>query len=371
MITRDEIPIFSTFIDRSAFRNIHRVLKSTFISEGNVVGQFELQLAKSLGFINRPVTVNSGTSALHLALVVAGVKRGDEVICPAQTFVATAMAILFVGAIPVFADINYDTGNIDPLSIRERLTKKTKAIIPVHWAGYPCDLDEINLIAKEYGLTVIEDAAHALGAMYKGRIIGTISDFTCFSFQAIKHLATADGGAVCSLSEADNNKLRNLRWFGIDRQNARPSLLGEREYDIKEIGYKYHMNDYSAMLGLSNLVSFHKRLNHRRDLAGLYYKELSKVSGIRMFNYESDRDCSYWLFGFHVENRNSFIGALKDRGVGASVVHQGVHKYSVFKNKHDLPCQRKFDETKVHIPIHDGVSFSKARYIIDQIKKGW
>lgn len=167
---------FHTHISERAIELADKVLRSTFISEGEFVKQFEGELSQRLGFIN-PVAVNSGTSALHLALAVAGVGKGHEVILPAQTFVATGLAVLMQGAIPVFADIQYETGNIEPTSIREKITKKTKAIVPVHWGGYPCDMDAINSIAEEHGLTVIEDAAHALGAIYKGRPIGSISHF--------------------------------------------------------------------------------------------------------------------------------------------------------------------------------------------------
>ena len=151
----------------------------------------------------RPVAVNSGTSALHLASAVADVGPGDEVILPPQTFVASAATILMCGAKPVFADIQPYTGNLDPQSLRVHITPRTKAVMPVHWGGYPCDMDEINAIAREHDLAVVEDAAHALGATYKGKPVGSLSRFTAFSFQAIKHLTTGDGGALCCLEESD------------------------------------------------------------------------------------------------------------------------------------------------------------------------
>ena len=189
------IPIFNTYIHPSASEKISEVLSSTFISEGEIVKEFEAELCKKL-LLKNIVTVNSGTSALHLSLDLSGISEGDEVICPAQTFVASALVILQQKAIPVFADIDYETGNISVESIKKKITNKTKAIIPVHWGGYPCDMDEINLVAKQNNLIVIEDAAHALGATYKSQAIGALSDYTCFSFQAIKHLTTGDGGAI-------------------------------------------------------------------------------------------------------------------------------------------------------------------------------
>src|SRR5262245_55082992 len=191
------------------------VLTSGWLSEGEMVRRFEGALAEHLGMSN-PVTTNSGTAALHLALAVAGVGPGDEVILPPQTFVATGLVVLMHGAIPVFADVDRMTGNITPQAIERALTERTRAILPVHWGGYPCDLDPIGSLAAARGLTVIEDAAHALGAVYRGRPIGSISRFTAFSFQAIKHVTSGDGGALCCPSTADARAARARRWFGID-----------------------------------------------------------------------------------------------------------------------------------------------------------
>ena len=203
---------FNTYISPKAIEYATDVLKSGWISEGKKVREFESALTRSLGLRN-PVAVNSGTSALHLALAISGVKRGDEVILPAQTFVATGLAIKMQDAIPIFADIDPLDGNISPKSIEERVTDCTRAIMPVHWGGYPCDMNEINSIASRYNISVIEDAAHALGATYNGEPIGSISRFTVFSFQAIKHLTTGDGGALCCIDEKDA-KLFETEWRG-------------------------------------------------------------------------------------------------------------------------------------------------------------
>lgn len=365
------ISVFNTYISPDAHLYVSKVLESTFLSEGKLVNEFEHQLSKELGLVN-PVTVNSGSSALHLALVLAGIKPGDEVICPAQTFVASALVILQERAVPVFADIQYETGNIEPASIESKITAKTKAIMPVHWGGYPCDMDEITAIAKKHNLTVIEDAAHSLGATYKGRPIGTISDFTCFSFQAIKHLTTGDGGAICC---PDNTLAHNAvvrRWFGIDRANSQQSILGERDYNIDIVGYKYHLNDYAAALGLANLVDFSKRLHRRRDIADIYRKEFAAVQGIKLFDVEPDREHAYWLFGMHVECRDEFIRSLLSRGISASVVHQRIDRNTVFGGKrNDLFMQAKFDETQIHLPLHDGLSDEDVTYIVESVKQGW
>jgi perosamine synthetase len=365
------IPIFNTHIDKNAFSTIEKILTSTYLSEGELVKTFESELTKKLHLTN-PVALNSGTSALHLALVLSNIGPGDEVIIPAQTFVATGLVVLQQGAKVVFADIDYSTGNISLSSIKDKVTERTKALILVHWGGYPCDLNEINDFAKSKNIVVVEDAAHALGATYKGKAIGSISDYTCFSFQAIKHLTTGDGGAICSIDTFKHEASIIKRWFGIDRPNSQLSKLGERIYDIKEVGYKYHLNDYGAALGIANLRTFTQRLEARIKVANFYTNNLKSFPGIQLFNYKLDRQSAYWLYGFHVENRDAFITALKDKGIVASVVHMGIDHNSVFGGYDmSLTNQRKFDKSQINIPIHDDVSFEKAEYIVHMIKQGW
>ena len=362
---------FNTYISEKSIENAVKTLKSTYISEGKLVKEFEEKLSTKLGLIN-PVCLNSGSSALHLALVLAVVDEGDEVIIPPQTFIATGMVVLYQKARPVFADIQTDTGNIDTDSIKKKITIKTKAIIPVHWGGYPCDLDEINNIAKEHGLAVIEDAAHALGAAYKGKPIGSISRFTAFSFQAIKHLTTGDGGAIACLNKADEIEAKKRRWFSIDRANSKPSILGEREYDADIIGYKYHMNDLAASIGLGNLKDFDKNKKRIIKIAKRYRTAFNSISGLKLLNYKSDRESSYWLFTILVDRREDFIRALKSRGVPASVVHLRIDKNSVFGGiKNDLPGMEYFNEHQVSVPIHAGLTEEDIELVIDSVKKGW
>ena len=368
---KDIIPIHFTYLHPSAKNLVGNVIETTWLSEGSKVANFENQLFQKLGIIN-PVAVNSGTSALHLAMVLAGIKEGDEVICPAQTFVASSLVIIQQGAKPVFADIKYNTGNIDPESIRQKITQKTKAILAVHWGGMPCDMDEIHQIAKLHNLTVIEDAAHAPGATYKRNFIGSISDYTCFSFQAIKHITTGDGGAIACKSEEKRREAVIKRWFGIDRENSKPSILGERQYDINSLGFKYHLNDYGAALGLSNISNISERLLWLREKAKYYRQELQNIPGIVLWDCSEDRESAWWLFGFHVENRNSFIQAMADRGIVTSVVHQGIDTNSIFGRKDEtLINQRRFDLSQIHIPLHNGLSEEQIMYIMESIKKGW
>jgi perosamine synthetase len=365
------ISFFDTHVGPDALERVRTVLESGRLSEGALATEFERRLSGDLGLVN-PVTVNSGTSALHLALAALGIGPGDEVILPAQTFVASGLVVLHQGATPVFADIDYRTGNLDPDSVEAHFTPRTRAIMVVHWGGLPADLDALSAIARDRGVPVIEDAAHALGATYHDAPIGSISEASCFSFQAIKHLTTGDGGAICTPSGDLAAEARRRRWFGIDRLGTETSHLGEREYDLSSIGFKYHLNDYAAALGIANLAGFHERLRRRRSIAARYRSALDGVSGVTLFDEPADRLSAYWLFGIHVERRDDFVRALSDAGVPASVVHLGIDRNSILGGtRADLPNQRRFDQTQIHIPIHDRIGEEEADIVISAIRNGW
>ena len=363
--------IFKPYVNRKAITYVNKVLKSGWIGEGPYVRQFENKIGQ---IIQNPnvVTLNSGTSSLHMALVVAGVGPGDEVITTAQTMMATSTAILQTGATPVFADIEYVTGNIDANDIEHRITKRTKAILMVHWGGYPCDIAAITKIAKKHKLVVIEDAAHALGSVYKNKMIGQISDLTCFSFQAIKMITTGDGGAISCKNNRDFKLAKRLKWFGIDRDLRKQSELGEPYFDVKELGFKYHMNDISAAIGLGNLTDFKKLLHQKHKIAEKYNKAFQNIPGITLHQYQKDRKSAYWLYLIHVENRLQFIRKLKSHNIEASVVHMRIDQNSLFKScNHDLPQLDKYNSTHVALPIHNLVSIKDSERVIQVVKSGW
>jgi perosamine synthetase len=362
---------FHTHVSPRAMELARAVLDSGYLSEGPRVKEFEDALQQKLGLLN-PVAVNSGTSALHLALALARVGPGDEVILPAQTFVATGLAVLMQVAVPVFADIDPETGNLCAASVAERITPRTKAVMPVHWSGYPSDLEEINALASRHGLAVIEDAAHALGATYRGKAIGSISRFTAFSFQAIKHLTTGDGGALCCTQESDARAARSRRWFGIDRADSTPSILGERTYDIEAVGYKYHMNDLAAAVGLGNLEDFPARLARRQAIGACYRRQLAKVPGLQLLRLDPDRTHAYWLFTVLVERREDFIRKLASSGIPTSVVHLRIDHNSVFGGmRSDLPGQAKFNACQVAIPLHEGLADGDIERVVSCVRGGW
>ena len=365
------IRMFVPHVSEEAIARVADTLRSGWIGEGPVVKAFEEKFKEIIG-TPYPVAVNSGTSALSLAVVMAGVKCGDEVITTAQTMMATSHVIIAQQAKPVFADIQYMMGNIDPNDIEHRISEKTKAILVVQWGGYPCDIDEIHEIAAKYRLPVIEDAAHALGAQYKGKPIGSISPFTCFSFQAIKHITTGDGGMLCLLDKDRYEEAKRRRWYGIDRERRKPSILGEAEWNVKENGYKYHMNDIAGSLGLEHIKEVKGILSRRATIANRYRKELRNITGIRLFENKEDRFSANWLFSIHVERREDFARAMKERGVEVSVVHLRIDTNDVFGGiRNDLPELERFTATHISIPVHDRLTDEDVDYVIKSIKKGW
>jgi len=365
------IRMFSVYMNDAAMGRVLSTLQSGQLAEGPVVKEFEAKLHTTLG-IRNVVAVNSGTSALHLALMLAGVEAGDEVITTPQTMLATSQAILMQQARPVYADIEYHTGNIDPEDIEYRITDRTKAILVVHWAGYPCDLHEIHKVAKAHGVPVIEDAAHALGATYKGLTVGNISHYTAFSFQAIKHITTGDGGALAVCCPRIYKEAKRRRWYGIDRDNSKAGVLGEREWMVEEVGTKFHMNDLAASVGVALLDDVKDILRQRAYIAHRYYTELKGFDDVMMFDRHNDRTHANWLFSLHVERRLNFIKAMHDRGVDVSVVHQRIDRHPVCGGKrNDLPTMDMFDQTHICLPLHMGLSDDDVTHVIESVKKGW
>lgn len=362
---------FHTTVSDAALSKVTEVLRSGFLNEGDVVKEFETNLADYIG-CSRIITTNSATAALFLCLKRLGIGPGDEVIIPPQTFIATGLVVLHSGAKPVFADIDAETGNISPEAIRAKITPRTKAVMPVHWGGEPCEMSAINAIADEHGLAVIEDAAHAFGAEYYGKRIGTVSRFTCFSFQAIKGMTTGDGGAIALTSDEDIDALLRLRWFGMKKGEAPVSEIGERSIDVSVPGYKYHMNNIAAAIGVGNLEGYPDRLTRRRAIADQYMQSLAQISGLRLRRSNTATPSACWLFPVLVDDRLNFCRALKSRQVPVTVVDRRIDKHSVFGGlTPDLPGAEKFDREQIHIPIHEGLTDADVDQVIGAIKAGW
>lgn len=344
-----DIPLFKVFMPESVIEPVRRVLLSGYIGEGPRVEQFESQLAPWFGSDNVLAT-NNGTAALQLALRLSDVGFGDEVISTAMTCSATNEPILAMGAKIVWADIDPWTANIDYTDVAAKITPKTKAIMCVHWGGYPCELDELNSIAAEHGIKVIEDACHAFGSTYHGEPIGSHSDFSCFSFQAIKHMTTVDGGALTCRSKSDRERGRLLRWYGIDRRSKRKDLRCEA--DIEEFGYKFHMNDVTATIGLEQLKFVADTLAKHRANAAQYDEAFKNLNAVRLLSYKPDRLSSYWLYTMRVKDRPRFMEHMKKAGVTVSQVHARNDFHTMVGDfRTPLPGVDEFTAEQVSIPV--------------------
>jgi len=348
---------------------LRKVIESGWIGEGPKVLEFEKHISDYIG--NAYVTaLNSCTSAIQLALRLCGVGIGDEVISTPMTCMATNEPIVLTGATPVWADVDANTGNIGPESIRQKIGVRTKVILAVHWGGYPCDMDEINQIAREHGLKVIEDCAHAWGAIYRDKKIGNHSDFCCFSLQAIKHFTTGDGGVLMCKNERDHRRSRSLKWFGIDREQRSENRFGIAEWDIIEAGYKFHMNDIAATIGLAQFPYLNELVAKRRENAAFYKEHLQSVQRLKLLTEAEDRRSSYWLFTIKVEDRVNFIRYLAQNGIAASVVHARNDSHTIFANYNSsgLTGLDEFSEKMVCIPVGQWVGEQERKHIVDVIR---
>ncbi|MBU1913439.1 MAG: UDP-4-amino-4,6-dideoxy-N-acetyl-beta-L-altrosamine transaminase, partial [Candidatus Omnitrophica bacterium] len=297
-------------IDKDDVREVARVLKSDWITQGPKIEEFESSLARYCG-ARYAVCVSSGTAALHLACMAAGIRKGDEAITSPITFLATANSILYTGAKPVFSDINFETGNIDPCAIEKKISRKTKAILPVHFAGLPCDLLRIYEIARKNGVMVIEDACHALGAEYKFRgrwvKVGSChhSDMTVFSFHPVKSITTGEGGAVVTNNNKLHLLLKALRSHGMYRDDM-TAKNGPWYYEMRGLGFNYRITDFQCAMGLSQLKKIGYFLNRRRTIAEIYNKRLSDIDEILLPMEGKGVRSSWHLYAIRInESRNA------------------------------------------------------------------
>jgi len=370
------INLFKPVISEESIKAVTEVLQSGWIGLGPKTKQFEDDFSAYTG-ANHTVALNSATSSLHLAMKLIDLKEGDEVITTPLTFVSTNHAILYERGVPVFADVQPDTLNIDPEDIKRKITEKTKAIVCVHFAGYPCDLDEIHEIARAYNLVVIEDCAHAAGAEYKGKKIGSYSSINCFSFHAVKNLPMGDGGAVTTNNEFYDARLRKLRWLGIDKdtyvRTDNKDLTSQAyawKYNVDEVGYKYHMNDISAAIGIEELKRLDKNNQKRRSLAAVYKEGLKNVKGIELLEYKDDRVTSQHICCVKADKRNHLVDHLKSNDINPGVHYLRNDLYPMYKEA-NLPNLESVHDKLISLPLHLHLSDQDIKTVVEVIKKGW
>lgn len=365
------IPLFRPVISEEAVEAVSDVLRSGWLGPGPRTQAFEKAFADYVG-APHCVAVSSCTSALHLALRLLEMPPGAEVVTTAMTFISTNHAILYEGCKPVFADIQPETGNLDVASVAGRLTERTGAVMLVHYGGYPCDLEEFYALARQKGVPVIEDCAHACGATYKGKRIGSHGDIHAFSFNPVKNLTAGDGGALTVGSAEHDSRLRRLRWFGLDRDTlARFGPQGyDWEYDITEVGFRYTMNDVQAAVGLAQLPRLEKENGRRAEIAERYRGRLSGVGGIELLRYKGDRTSSNHLFCVLAEGRDALAKKLQSAGVHVGVHYRRNDQYRMFEEQ-ELPNTEYFWRRVLSLPMHLALSDEQVDYVADVIVEGW
>jgi perosamine synthetase len=365
------IVLFHPHIPASASARMAETLSTRWIGQGPRVDEFEKRFSTRFAGGRTAVSVGSGTDALHLAYILAGVGEGDEVVTPVFTCTATNIPLLYHRAVPVFADVQAGTLNIDTAHVKRLVTKRTKAIVCVHYGGLPCDMEELQAVASHWGIPIIEDAAHAVGATYHGKSIGEISEFTMYSFQAIKHITTGDGGMLVLADESLRAKADRVRWFGIDRSAKQ---LGIWENDIREVGYKYQMTDIAATLGLAALDEIDETLALRRELFARYEAGMKDIKGVHFIGGGyTDRQHAAWMCTITVAaDRVGIQRKLREHGIESNQVHYRNDRYSIFGTRRsDLPNMDAIEDRYLVLPLHTKMDVGDVDRVCDVLRLGW
>jgi perosamine synthetase len=356
-----KIKLFEPIIGKEESKKIVQILKSGFWASGSGIGNVKTFEDKFQNYIGSKscVAVNSGTAALHLALSLLDIE-GKEVILPSLSFVSTAHSIVYNGGKPIFVDIDPKTLCIDPEKVLKKISKKTKVVLPVHFAGIPANLKKLKKISKDNNLILIDDAAHACGASYEGKKIGSINEFSCFSFHPVKNLAMPTGGLI-SLNHKNSKKFKKIleskRWCGITNRKG-------VKYDVKEIGWNYYMNEFSAAIGLIQLKKLDKMNKTREKISKIYHKEINLNNKMPIEN-----GSSYHFYWIRVKNRNKFMKEMKNVGIETGIHYRPIHKLSLYKQKNKLLVTENIENEIVSIPNHPNLKINDVEFIIKNINK--
>lgn len=365
------------WIDEDDIQAVVETLRSPFITQGPRIQEFEQMVAHYVG-AKYAVAFSNGTAALHGACNAAGVGNGDEVITSPITFAASSNSVLYCGGHPIFVDIDEMTYNIDPHKIRNAISPKTKAIIPVDFTGQPVDMDHIHRVAKEHDLVVIEDAAHSLGSTYKGRTVGTLADMTMFSFHPVKHITTAEGGMIVTDSKEYFEKLRMFRSHGI-KNNELSKDEGPWYYEMVELGYNYRLTDLQASLGATQMRKLDSFVQKRRWIADKYNQAFSKLEGVRVPYQLENTQSSWHLYMLSLELDNLKVGrreifeALRAENVGVHVHYLPVYLHPYYQGlgykKGLCPVAESWYETALTLPIFPKMSGEDVNSVIVGVQK--
>jgi dTDP-4-amino-4,6-dideoxygalactose transaminase len=374
------IPFHKPAIGEDEIQSVVETLRSGWLTTGSKVKRFEEDFSSYVGS-KHAVAVNSGTAALHLALDAVGIKEGDEVIVPTMTFAATAEVVLYFKAKPVLVDCQRDTFNLDPTQIEVAITSKTKAIIPVHIAGQPCDMDDILSIARKYDLRVIEDAAHSLPAGYHGDTIGTIGDITCFSFYATKTITTGEGGMATTDNSEWAKRMRMMSLHGISHDAwKRYTKEGSWYYEVLYPGFKYNLTDIAAAIGIEQLKKCDEFWRARQRIARIYEKAFAQLEEVEVPACRKDVQHAWHLFVIQLNlerlriNRNQFVDALREHEIGTSVHFIPLHMHPYYRDKFgykpgDFPNASRVFERIVSLPIYPKMTEAEVERVVGAVRK--
>jgi dTDP-4-amino-4,6-dideoxygalactose transaminase len=366
-------------IEDAEIAEVVATMKSGWLGTGPKVAMFENDFKRYKG-AEHAVALHSCTAALHLSMLAAGISPGDEVITTPMTFCATVNAIVHAGGAPVLADIDPVSMNIDPLEIRKRITSKTRAIVPVHFAGLPCDMDSLMAIAKEYNLKVIEDCAHAIETEYRGRKAGTIGDFGCFSFYVTKNIVTGEGGMVLTRNEKDASRIKILGLHGMSKDAwKRFGDDGYKHYQVVECGFKYNMMDMQAAIGIHQLQRVEKYWIRREQIWERYMREMEDLPVGLPSASEANTKHGYHLFTLQIDkarcdlSRDDFINAMTAQNVGVGVHYLSVPEHLYYQNRfgwkpEDYPHAMKVGRSTVSIPISAKLSDADVGDVIAAVR---
>lgn len=355
------------------------VLRSDWLTTGPKVAEFENAFASSVG-AKHAVSFSSGTAALHGAVFAAGLQTGDEVITSPMTFCATANCVLYQGGTPVFADICPDTLNIDPARAAERISARTKVILPVDYAGHPADLEPIVDLAQKHGLVVVEDACHALGAEYRGAKVGSISHMTAFSFHPVKHITTGEGGMVTTNDPDLAARLRMFRNHGLDSDGYQRANEGQWHYQMKFLGYNYRLTDISCALGLSQLSRLEENVQRRRAIAQRYETGLQGIPGVNTPVVREEANSAWHLYVIRPGldllrgDRDKVVAALRAEGIGANVHYLPVHLHRYYRDRFgykegDYPVSEEIYKEIVSLPMFHGMTDQDVDDVIEAVHR--
>lgn len=372
-IRKEFLPVSRPTLHAEEMERIADVLKSGMWTTGPTTTMFEERLSAYLGGVPC-VGLSSCTAALHLGLSAMGVGPGDEVVLPTWTFASTAHVVEWLGATPVLCDIEGDSLNMDVEKAEALCTERTKAVIPVHMAGYPCDMDAVAALAAKRGLAVVEDAAHAIGTEYDGGKIGGFSDVTCFSFYATKNLAMGEGGAVSCRDAAVAEKIRTLGYLGINKDAfKRYEKAGAWRYDVASLGYKYNLDSLHAAIGLAQMDHLDSMNEQRRRLAQRYRETLpQEIAPTRVSSRHTHAHHIYPVLLPEGVDRDDFFMRLKDHNIGASVHFMPLHMHGHYAGRHaaeNFPIANDLFGKAITLPLHCSMTEDDVDYVAEVCRR--